>query len=219
QFMNGEARLRSVLVTSATYGEGKTTTAANLALALALSGFRTLLVDADFRQPSLHNLFRLPNDCGLTSLLQEEMRCPECLQPTIVPNLQVLPSGPIPANAAELLGSKRTSLLLARLGHLSGADYVVFDSPPVLPVADALVTAPQVDGVVLVVNSRTTKNELVLHAVDALERVGARLAGVVLNRFPAAAYYTPYRSPLAVTARNGTLNGHEVEQTTTVRDT
>ena len=181
RFGERERPLRTVLVTSAAPGEGKTTTAAELAVALAQAGLRTVLVDADLRLPTIHRVFQVPNDRGLTnSLLDDASGAATYLQDTAVPNLRVLPSGPPPPNPAELLGSARVSARLQELREL--AEYVVLDSAP-LSVSDPLALAPQVDGVLLVVSARESRAAMVRRARLALESVGAHLAGVVLNRF------------------------------------
>ncbi|MBI4494677.1 MAG: polysaccharide biosynthesis tyrosine autokinase [Chloroflexi bacterium] len=207
QFTGLERPLRSILMTSAGPGEGKSTTAANLAAALAQAGFRTLLIDADLRRPSVHQLFELPNRSGLTTLLLQECAAEEYLQATTVPNLRVLPSGPIPPNPSELLASRRMSARLKEFAQL--ADYVILDSPPVLLVSDPLALASQVDGVLLVINARGARSGAVLRAREALEKVGAHLAGTILNRFQqkSRGYYYPryeyYYSSAAPSEKNG----------------
>jgi len=181
QFTGLDKPLRTVLITSAGPAEGKTITAANLALTLAQAGFGTLLVDADLRRPSVHNLFEISNQEGLTSLLLQDNPAADYAQATNVPNLWVLPSGPLPPNPSELLGSNRMAARVKELSQL--ADYVIFDSPPSLVVSDCLALAPQVDGVVLVVNARKTRVGAVRHARESLEKVGGRVEGAVLNRY------------------------------------
>ncbi|MBI3971196.1 MAG: polysaccharide biosynthesis tyrosine autokinase [Chloroflexi bacterium] len=193
QFSVHEQPLRTVLVTSAEAGEGKTTTAANLAVALAQAGFDTVLVDADLRQPALHELFGVRNERGLTSLA---LRVPtaqalvECLQASAVPNLRVLAAGPPTPNPSALLGSKQMAVCLEELAKM--AEYVVIDSPPVLALPDPLALAPQVDGVILVINARRAQRGAVLRVQEALESVGARVLGAVLNR---ASKETPRYAP------------------------
>jgi capsular exopolysaccharide synthesis family protein len=193
QFAAVEHPLRSLLVTSCDPGDGKSTTAANLAVVAAQSGARVLLVDADLRRPSLHTIFGLRNATGLTSLLVDPgLATEDALLPTHVPNLTVLLSGPLPPNPGELLASQR---MADRLAELSGlADLVIIDSSPVLPVSDAAVLAGWVDASLLVVDVRRTRGHQAASAVAMLERAGARLVGAVLNRLPRSrgSYYGRY---------------------------
>jgi non-specific protein-tyrosine kinase len=185
--------LSAILVTSSGPGEGKSTTSANLALVLAQAGKQVILVDADLRRPTLHRFFDLPNGQGLTTALLD-LRSPidAHLQETEVTGLKVMSSGPIPPNPAELLSSQRQSDLLQELQRQS--DIVLIDSPPVLTVADALVLAPQTNGVLLVVEAGRTRKEVLKKAGEALERTDARLLGVVLNQMTArrSGYYYQY---------------------------
>jgi polysaccharide biosynthesis transport protein len=188
--------LRSVLVTSANPGEGKSTTAANLAIVLAQAGKRVILADADLRRPSVHRLFSARNQVGLTTMLLRENAEPnEFLQPTAVEGLSVLASGPIPPNPAELLSSARFTSLLERL--VEEADMVIVDSPPVLAVADPIVLASRVDGTLVVVDSQKTREGALRQAQDALAKSGTHLLGGVLNKLgknAGAYYYYYYRS-------------------------
>ena len=183
QFRELDSHLRAILVTSPGPDEGKTTTAVNLALAFAQAGFRTLLVDADLRNPSIHRLFGVANDGGLsTLLLRRHEPASAWTQATNVPNLWVLTSGPLPPNPSGLLGSDRLS---ARLTELRAeADYLILDSPPTLEVAGTLALASQVDGVILAVDARTAREGPVVRTREALEGVGARIVGAVLNCAP-----------------------------------
>jgi succinoglycan biosynthesis transport protein ExoP len=183
RFAGVDEPLRTLLVTSPDPGAGKTTTVANLGIAYAQAGLRVVLVDADLRHPSLHRLFELGNDTGLTNLLIGEIEHVEtCLLPTHTDNLYVVPSGPVPPNPSELLGSKRMEAVLAEAQGL--ADLVVLDSPPALPVVDAAVLARIVEGVVMVVEAGRTKREAARLAVDGLAQVEAHLTGTVLNAVP-----------------------------------
>jgi non-specific protein-tyrosine kinase len=170
--------LRTLLVASAGPDEGKSTTLANLAVAFAQAGRRTILVDSDLRRPSLHTLLGSPNDRGLTTmLLQDDAPAPLIEMP--VEGLRLLPSGPVPPNPSELLASRRLEQAIARL--TDDADLVLFDSPPALAVSDAAVLSRRVDGVLLVVSAGRTRREHAARARQVLERAGARLLGVVLN--------------------------------------
>ncbi len=183
QFASPDHPLRTILATSAGPDDGKSTTLANLAIALAETGAPTLLVDCDLRRPSLHTLFGLPNESGLTSLMLAGTAMPDAtglpLQTTAVPNLRLLPSGPLPPNPAELLASRRMADLLTLLA--AQATYVLFDTPPILAVADAAVLAPRVDGVLLVVRAGKTRRDLAVKARKMLEQVKANLVGAVLT--------------------------------------
>ena len=177
----GAAPVRTLMVASAGPGEGKTTVATNVALAFAQSGTRTVLVDADLRQPGVHSVFKLSNNAGLSSILKPERgEMTPLLQATDDPRLMVLTAGPVPPNPADLLGSPRMIQLVAHL--LDRADIVLFDSAPIRAAADAAVLARQVDGVLLVVATGETRRSAARASAEALNRVGARVIGVALNR-------------------------------------
>jgi non-specific protein-tyrosine kinase len=178
QLSSIDEALRTLLVTSAGPDEGKSTTLANLGVAFAQAGHRTILVDSDLRRPSLHGLFGIPNDQGLTTMLLQD-DAPAPLVETPIEGLRLLPSGPVPPNPSELLASRRLEGAIARL--VGDADLVLFDSPPALAVSDAAVLSRRVDGVVLVVSAGRTRREHAARARQVLERAGARLLGVVLN--------------------------------------
>jgi non-specific protein-tyrosine kinase len=167
-----------MLVTSPGPNEGKSTVLANLAIAIAESGRRVIAADCDLRRPILHTLFGLPDRPGLTTMILDE-DLPPPLQPTNVPNLRLLASGPLPPNPAELLASERMVRVIDRLAV--DGDLILFDSPPLGPVSDAAVLAARVDGVLMVVDSGRTRRDTARQAKEQLERVGARLLGVVLN--------------------------------------
>ncbi|MCS6843751.1 MAG: polysaccharide biosynthesis tyrosine autokinase [Caldilineales bacterium] len=172
---------RTLMATSPNPGEGKSTTLANLGVVMAQQGQRVILVDTDLRRPTLHRFFGLPNSVGLTTaLLQGTSVADGFLQPTRIENLSVLTSGPLPPNPAELIGSERFAALLEDLKQQ--ADVVLLDSPPALAVTDAAILARQVDGVLMVVEAGGTRRPLAVNAKDALEKVGAKVLGVVLNR-------------------------------------
>jgi non-specific protein-tyrosine kinase len=180
QFSSLDRPLHSLVVTSAVATEGKTTTAANLAVVMAQAGKRVVLVDADLRRPSAHRLFGLSNGTGLTTALVEApMAVNGYLQETEVQNLRVLSAGPVPPNPQELLGSRRMEELLHKLEE--STDIVVLDTPPTLVVADANVLAARADGVLLIVNTESTRRAAVQRAVEGLHQVGANLLGGVLN--------------------------------------
>lgn len=182
-FSSPDRPLHSVLITSSDALEGKSTVAANLAVVMAEQGKSVVLVDADLRRPMQHTIFQLPNQQGLTSaLLDGGSALDGRLQETEIGNLRVLTSGPLPPNPSELLGSQSMRRLIERLS--GEADVVLFDSPPVLPVTDAAVLAPQVDGVLIVAEAEQTRRGAVRRAVASLRTVGANLLGAALNRIP-----------------------------------
>jgi capsular exopolysaccharide synthesis family protein len=148
---------------------------------MAASGKRVLLLDADLRRPSLHKAFGLSNERGLSNLLTGKWSAETAPLLTPQKGLFVIPSGPRPPNPAELLGSNAVDKLLERLGSLF--DVVIFDSPPVAAVTDAVVLSQKVDGVVMVVKSFKVGRDLILQAKQQLEDVNANLLGVVLNDF------------------------------------
>lgn len=180
-FAAAQRGLKVLAVCSASAGEGKTTTAANLAVALANAGKRVILVSADLRKPRLHDFFGLRNSVGLASVLAGESEAWGALQDPQIENLRVMSSGPIPARPAELLQSDRMAELLAALRDTS--DFVVIDTAPILPVSDALVLSHVVDGVLLVADAGATSRGAVSHSREQLEQVGAPLVGAVLNNF------------------------------------
>ncbi|MGB6838389.1 MAG: polysaccharide biosynthesis tyrosine autokinase [Dehalococcoidia bacterium] len=172
---------QTLLVTSANPGEGKTTTTANLALAIAQTGKRVVVVDSDLRRPNLHKLFGLSNTGGLSSaLLSKEASLDGYVQRTRFENLAVLTSGPLPPNPSELLSSRRLDAVLEALKRQ--ADVILFDSPPALPVADASILASKVDGTILVVDSGKTRVDALRQAYETLSRSKTRVLGGILNK-------------------------------------
>ena len=178
QFSSLDRTLHTLLATSTAPDEGKSTTIANLAVTMAQAEQRVILVDCDLRRPSLHSVFGVPNEHGLTSMmLQESENIP--LQPTEVPGLLLLPSGPPPPRPADILGSKRMEAVIAALREQ--ADFVLFDTPPVNAVTDAAVLATKVDGVLLIFRSGTTRRDRAREARRLLDKVNANIVGVVLT--------------------------------------
>jgi tyrosine-protein kinase Etk/Wzc len=179
-FVNAEERaLRLICVTSPGPGEGKSTTAANLAITLAQQGSHTLLVDADLRRPLVHRAFNLVQEPGLTDILVGVATLREAARPNVVLNLDVLPAGAIPPNPSELLGSAAMHRLLEELR--AEYDTVIFDSPPTLAVTDAAVLGASSDAVILVLRAGETEEAAAQSALEQLRRVQARVAGAVLN--------------------------------------
>jgi protein-tyrosine kinase len=170
---------RILLVSSAVPREGKTTTVANLGVVLAQTGLRVCLIDSDLRRPSLHAQFGLDNDTGLTTALLDKTPVAETARPTRVEKLDLVTSGPVAPNPAELLSS--APMLEFLDGAAAAYDVVVLDSAPVLAVSDASALAPRTHGVVLVVRVRSTPHPAVQRAIEQIESVGGHMAGVLLN--------------------------------------
>jgi len=170
---------RTLVVTSVLPSEGKSTTAANLAVVLAQSGKRVIIVDTDLRRPSVHRIFNVRNTNGFTDLLLASASIADSLQPTAVPNLWVITSGPLPPNPAELLSSEAVSPLISSLS--AHADIVLFDTPPMGVITDAVVLSTRVEGTLMVVRSGSARPAVVTKGLEALRKVGARPLGVVLN--------------------------------------
>jgi protein-tyrosine kinase len=180
QFSSVDESIRSILVTSSGPEEGKSTTVANLAVVFAQQGKKVLLIDADLRKPTVHYTFQLDNTTGLTNVLTKQTQLEKAAVTTLVDNLSVLSSGPIPPNPAELLGSKAMEDMLVTA--LEQYDIVIFDTPPVLAVTDAQILANRCDGTILVVGSGKTQIEPAVKSKDLLLSSKGKLLGVVLNR-------------------------------------
>ncbi len=180
QFTSPDRELKTMLVTSAGPGEGKSTVAANLAAAWAQSGARVLLVSCDLRRPTIHRIFGISNTPGLTGYLAGRASIEEVIQPTSVPGLDLIASGPVPPNPAELLQSKAMGQFLRAVRE--DYDVVICDGAPVMAVTDAAVVASQTDGTILVVEAGQTPREAAIHAKELLEQAKANILGVVLNK-------------------------------------
>jgi succinoglycan biosynthesis transport protein ExoP len=210
QFSSLDAPLKKIIVTSPGPSEGKSITAANLAVVLAQAGLSVILVDADLRRPVMHRIFEVKNRVGLTSwLLAQDTETlasvgartwgepaqtvrtdtNHYIQLTKVPGLRIIPCGPQPPNPAEVLGSARMHQLMDELTHI--ADVVIFDSPPCVTVTDAVVLSRWADGVLLVLDSQHTDRQAAKHARENLDAVGAKVLGAVINRVdPGSGRYT-----------------------------
>lgn len=180
---------RTILITSPSPADGKSTVAANLAAGLALNGRRILLVDANFRRPELHKMFNVSNEMGFSSVFASLDNLAQAVRPTSVPNLDVLPAGPKPANATELLESTLFTDFIDKA--LMDYDHVIFDSGPLLFVSETVAMAPRVDGVVTVVRASSSSRGLLQRLRDQLKQVKAEHLGVVLNavRSQGGGYY------------------------------
>jgi capsular exopolysaccharide synthesis family protein len=171
--------LKSLVVTSSAPGEGKTTVAANMAIALAQQGIKVVLLDCDLRKPRAHEVFRVPREPGLTNVVAGRETLEAVTRPTEVENLSFVAAGVLPPNPSELLGSPRFRALLAQLDEKF--DLVVLDTPPLLAAADAAILGREADGVVLVVRAGQADRGAVIQATQQLAKVGAHLIGAVLN--------------------------------------
>ena len=222
EFLSLSQHVGVVQITSSSAGEGKTTIAVNLAAAVAQAGQNVVLLCADFRIPRAHHYFDLDNEVGLAQVLQGEADLGSVVHKTQVENLYVVPSGKVPINPAELLDSDTAHRVVEMLSKKF--DLVVVDTPPVLPVADPLITATMVDAVLMVVRSRQSRRRQVRRSMETLEQVQVPVAGLVLNNESAEeahaygygyGYYgkgygageAPKSKP-----RNGSSNGHVSEE-------
>jgi len=174
-----EESCRVIMLTSPLQGEGKSITAVNLAISYAMADCRTIIVDCDMRRPRLGRLLQQTSKLGLSNLLLQPQRRAEAVMPTRIKNLDVLLSGDIPPNPSELLASGRMQRLLDDLRQ--EYDCVILDAPPVNLVTDALVLAPKVDGVLVLVRANHSVRQEVIRAMDQLRYVKARILGFVLN--------------------------------------
>jgi capsular exopolysaccharide synthesis family protein len=185
---------RTILITSASPGEGKSTTVANFGIAAAQADARVCIIDSDLRRPSLHRMFGVPNTRGLTTALLEGGTFGTVAQVTHIRNLSVVTSGPLPPNPAELVGSRRMHECLE--SGMKEYDLLLFDSPPIISVSDALALSAQCEGVILVVRSGTMPQAVVRRTVDHIEAVKGRILGIVLNSVDMkrdGVYYDYYR--------------------------
>ena len=178
-FMASDHPVSTILVTSSSPQEGKSTVAVNLALTLAQSGRRVLIVDTDMRRPRLHHTFEVPNETGISSVIVGETDAAHVVQPSGVDNLDLITCGPIPPNPAELVQTEKFAGIVAELAKMY--NIVIFDSPPVQAVTDSLIIGSLVDGVLLVVKASSTSYQSVRRARRSLVDVGGRIFGIVLN--------------------------------------
>ena len=176
--------LKTILMTSATPDEGKSTTISNLGVVMAQAGHSVVVCDCDFRNPTQHKIFGLPNK-GLSNCVSTGVDIMELVQDTKIPNLYVLTSGPVAPNPSELLGSQNMVDILEELKQ--HFDYVLVDTPPVMPVTDAAVVSGKVDGTILIVASGAVSPSIAVEAKTRLEQAGAHMLGVVLNKVDVAA--------------------------------
>jgi succinoglycan biosynthesis transport protein ExoP len=195
-FMSPDRPLKTMVVTSPSPQEGKTTTAINLGVTMAEAGGRVLIIDTDMRRPRLHRSFGVPNQTGISTVIVGKATLEEAIKRTDVPNLDVLTCGPVPPNPSELLHTSRFAVVLADCAKLY--DRIILDSPPTSAVTDPAVLGNLADGVVLVVKAGETTREAAMHARKQLATAKARLFGVVVNAIdfsnPAYGYEYYYRN-------------------------
>lgn len=175
-----DGQVKTILVTSSSAGEGKSTNVANLAVVYAQEGKKVLIVDADMRKPSIHSIFGIDNVDGLSTVLSMQGEVAEAIQETPIVGLSILPSGPVPPNPMELLSSAMFHKLVKLLRD--EYDIVLFDAPPIMAVADAQMLANECDGTLLIVMSGVAHKENVLKAKNLLLNSKAKILGAVLNR-------------------------------------
>jgi capsular exopolysaccharide synthesis family protein len=178
-FVNIDAKYKYIAVTSSLPAEGKSTTAANLAVALAQADKKVVIIDADLRRPSLHKKFGLKNFEGLTNVLVEGLDPLSACKTVRTPGLSILTTGPLPPSSSELLASNKMKIVLERLGV--GVDFVIIDCPPILGLNDTLALAPSVDGFLFVVGSGKTPKHAMVQAKEQLEKIGANIIGAIVN--------------------------------------
>ncbi|QDR82024.1 CpsD/CapB family tyrosine-protein kinase [Sporomusa termitida] len=179
QFAKVDSDLRVIMFTSAGPGEGKSTTTANTAVAMAQAGKKVIIVDCDLRKPVQHKIFGKRNR-GVTNILVEDRSVADLIQETGIDNLQMLPSGPIPPNPSELLGSAKMRDIIDCLKGL--ADIVIIDAPPTVAVTDACVLAASVDGILLVLGAGEIRPEMAQKAKELLLKANGHILGVILNK-------------------------------------
>jgi len=189
QFSSLDKPIRKLLVTSPGPNEGKSTTLANLAISLAQVDQRIIMVDCDLRRPTLHTLFGLSNDKGISDMvLYDQALLEPPYQDTPVKGLRLIASGSLPPRPGDMLSSKKFSSVLERL--VEDSDMVLLDAPPVMAATDAAILATKVDGVLLVLSAGETKREQAQRSVELLNKVKANILGAVLNNVPPDAIIT-----------------------------
>ena len=188
-FSMPEQGLKTILVTSSTPGEGKSTNAANLGIVFAQEGKRVLIIDGDLRKPTLHQTFKTFNKVGLSNVIAKKVAFYEAIQETFIVGLNVITSGPIPPNPSELLASKAMDALL--LDVKKDYDIIIIDSPPLLSVSDTQILANKCDSTILIVNAGVVEKSAVQKATAILNNSQSKILGVVLNNYnvPSHRYY------------------------------
>jgi capsular exopolysaccharide synthesis family protein len=176
---SADAKLKALIISSPLPQEGKTATISNLGVTLAQADKRVVIIDCDLRKPRLHKIFKMKNLNGVTNYLSEGIDLRQLVKPTLVPNLYLINAGPVPPNPVELLGSERMAYLIDTLKkHF---DYVLFDTPPILAVSDAIAMGPHIDGVILVAWGGKTPRDALKRAAEKLETHKIKCLGVIIN--------------------------------------
>lgn len=190
-FSSVDRDIRSLVITSATSSEGKSTTAANLAVAFAQEGKKVLLIDGDMRKPTVHYTFKLSNTNGLSTLLTRQSVVRKTVRRSRINNLDIITCGPIPPNPSELLASDSMDKLIAELLQLY--DLLIFDAPPILTVTDSQILANKCEGSILVLKAGATEKRQAVKAKEAIILANSRLIGVVLNNYASSKHESYYR--------------------------
>ncbi|MFZ7131654.1 MAG: CpsD/CapB family tyrosine-protein kinase [Eubacteriales bacterium] len=190
-YTNIDKEVKVIQITSSLQSEGKSTIVANYAVTLAQSGKRVLIIDCDLRRPNIHRIFTLPNVSGLTNVLIKEAELDRSIKFTKIENIFVLVAGPIPPNPSEMLESKRMkNIVNTAREHFN---VILLDSPPVLPVTDALIISSLVDGTIVTIAVGVTERDAYKHTISSLENVGANIIGTVINKASTKErYYNTY---------------------------
>ena len=178
-FMLSTAAEKTVVVTSAEPSAGKSTTCSNLAITMAQTGAKVVIVDADMRKPVLHKIFRVSNNNGLSKLLSGLIKPEDCINKSIMPNLDLINAGPIPPNPSELLGSERMAGLLQTLS--ASYDYIFLDAPPINVVADSLMFLDKTAGAILVARQKQTHYDELQKAAESIRNLHSSVLGVVIT--------------------------------------
>ena len=179
QFSAVNKDLKTIAITSATANEGKSTIVSNLGVVMAQAGHKVIIMDCDFRNPTQHKIFKVPNK-GLSNCVAMQNKVVDIIQHTEIEGLDILTSGPVAPNPSEILSSKRMDEVLEVLGR--EYDYVIIDTPPILPVTDAAVVAAKVDGVIMITAWGVINPQVARDAKTRLDQAGANIIGVILNK-------------------------------------
>lgn len=182
QFSTIDDSIKSLVMTSPGPGEGKSTVIANLAVTMAQSGKKVLLIDCDLRKPTVHKKLGIPNSGGMTNLLIQKKQIDECIMETEIPNLYVITSGPIPPNPAELLGSNRMKSLIREFENVF--DITLIDAPPVLAVTDAQILSKICSGTIITTAHGQSEKEAIIKAKELLDATDSKILGIVFNKIP-----------------------------------
>jgi len=181
---------KAVVISSSMPREGKSTTSANLAIVLAQTGAQVLLMDCDLRKPTINRLFKLNTQKGLTTILCGIDKIEEALNENVIPNLDIITSGPVSPNPSELLGSKRMSDLLSIVQK--AYDYIIIDAPPINVVSDAIIVAKQTAGIVLVARQGQSRHDYLQKTIENCRFADVDILGIVMNEAKSSASYYGY---------------------------